>query len=374
MGISLSEIGAEWLSWGISAGILALFILLALASKLILTWIVQTLAHRTKTTLDDLIVHSLTRPVFVALIVVGLWIALARLPELAPYINIIHKVFIIIYIGIAAVAVVRVVHAFLTWYGTEVATRTKTNIDNRLVPILKRVVDIAIYAIALMIILDRLNVNISPILAGLGIGGLAVALALQSTLSNFLAGTYVITDAVIQKGHYVMLDSGQEGTIEDIGWRTTKIRHWQGNLIVLPNSKLAEAIVTDFEMPDTSMVFTIDCGVSYDSDLVKVERITLEVASELLKKHPAGAKDFEPAVRFKQFGDSNINFAVIMKGIDRLSQFILKHEFVKALHQRFQEEGIEIQYPARKLYLADRSSELFRDVIQGQIGRNDKPI
>lgn len=348
--------GEPWVQWAISGGIFALFVLLAFASRLILRVVRHFLKKHTRTILDGLLIKALTGPVFAILIVAGLWIAVARLPEIDDYVDTIHKVFIITYIGIAAVALISVIHALLTWYSAEIAHRTKTTFDDRLIPILRRVVDIVIYAIALMIILSQLNINISPLLAGLGIGGLAVALALQSTLSNFLSGTYVITDAVIQRGHYILLDSGQEGTVEDIGWRTTKIRHWQGNLIVLPNNKLADAIVIDFERPEAPMIFTVDCGVSYDTDLEQVERVSIEVAKNLLDNHPFGAKDFAPLVRFKQFGDSNINFAIMLKGIDRVSQYALKHDFIKALHKRFQAEGIEIQYPARKLYFADNAS------------------
>ncbi|MDP2919479.1 MAG: mechanosensitive ion channel family protein [Dehalococcoidia bacterium] len=350
MNFAFEPTQADFIRWGISAGIFAVFLALAFLSRIILSGIVRLLAHRTKTTLDDLINKSLTGPVFTALIAAGLWIALARLTELDPYDKYIHQGFAVLYIIIAAVAVVRVVNALLTWYGTEVATRTQSDVDDRLVPIFKRIADVIIYGIALILILDQLGMEISPILAGLGIGGLAVALALQSTLINFLAGTYVITDAVIRKGHYISMDGGPEGWVEDIGWRTTKLRHWQGNLVVIPNSKLSEAIVTDYEKPEASMLFAIDCGVSYSSDLDKVEKVTLDVARKLLKENPAGAKDFEPVLRFNKFGDSNINFAVVLKGVDRAAQYILKHEFIKELNKRFQQEGIRIEYPARRLY------------------------
>lgn len=171
-----------------------------------------------------------------------------------------------------------------------------------------------------------------------------------------MSGTYVISDSVIRKGDYIQLEGGPEGTVEEIGWRTTKIRHWQGNIIVLPNSKLSDAIVTDFERPESAMLFTVNCGVSYDSDLEHVERVSIEVAKNLLGNHPLGVKDFAPVLRFKEFGDSNINFTITLKGIDRAAQFVLKHEFIKALHKRFKTEGIVIEYPTRKLYFADKTS------------------
>ncbi|MDD5189989.1 MAG: mechanosensitive ion channel family protein [Dehalococcoidales bacterium] len=339
----------DWTRWGISAGIFAGFLLLAFASKFILTSVIGAFTRKTKTILDDLIIKALTAPVFALLVAGGLWIALTNLSELDKIEDIIHKVFTIIFIGIFTVALVKVVHALLEWYGTEVATRTASDIDDKLVPVFRRIADVIIYILAFLVMLGRLGWDIGPYLAGLGIGGLAVALALQPTLSNFLSGTYVISDSIIRKGHYIMLDNGTEGNIEDIGWRTTKIRTWQGNLVIMPNSRLSDAIVTDYERPDESMAFSIDCGVSYNSNLQQVEKITLEVARNLMQTNPVGVKDFEPVLRFKQFGDSNINFSVVMKGIDRPAQFVLKHEFIKQLHARFQQEGIDIEYPVRKL-------------------------
>ena len=287
-----------------------------------------------------------------------MWLALLQIPELSPHLDVVRDVGVILFIGVATVAVDRVVNALLVWYGIEIAPRTKVDFDNKIIPLLQRVSRIIIYSLGLLIILDQLHVNISPILAGLGIGGLAVALALQSTLSNFLAGTYVMSDAVIHTGDYIMLDSGHDGFVEGIGWRTTKLRNWQGNLIIFPNSKLAEAIVTDFEKPERAMAFSVECGVSYESDLAKVERVALQVAEETMRKFPEGVKDFQPVLRFKSFGDSNIDFDIVLKATDRAAHFALKSEFIKSLHKRFGEEGIDIQYPVRKLILSSGQSAL----------------
>ncbi len=342
----------EWLRWAIAGGILAFFIVLALLSRAVLKGIMLLVAHHTKTKLDDMLVNSLGGPLFAGLIVAGLWLALIQIPELAPYLDIVRQAGVISFLTVITVVAVRVANVLLVWYGVEIAPRTKFDVDDKIIPLLQRVSKILIYAIGLLIILDQMNVNISPILAGLGIGGLAVALALQSTLTNFLAGTYVMSDAVIHTGDYIALDSGQEGFIEDIGWRTTKLRNWQGNLVILPNAKMSEAIITNYEKPDKAIIFAVECGVSYESDLSVVEKVALAVAEETLTKFPEGAKDFKPVLRFKRFGDSNIDFTVVLKSLDRVGQFTLKHEFIKILHKRFGEESIEIQYPVRKLYFA----------------------
>ena len=340
-----------WIRWAIAGGIVAISLLLAFLSKYIIGAIVKPFTKKTKTIIDDLIVEALNAPVFAWLIAGGLWIAAIRLIDTKNVENVVHKIFIIIFIGIGGVAVSRVVHAILHWYSVEIAPRTATDFDDRLIPLLSRVSDIIVYSLAFLVIMGNIGVNIGPFLAGLGIGGLAIALALQPTLTNFLSGTYVISDSVIRKGDYIQLESGLEGTVEEIGWRITKIRHWQGNLVILPNTKLSDAVVTDFEKPDISMVFGVEGGVSYDSDLDKVEKVITEVASEVMRIYAEGGKDFTPIVRFKNFGDSNINFSVVLKAANRGASFALKHYFIKALHKRFQDEGIVMEFPARKLYL-----------------------
>jgi small-conductance mechanosensitive channel len=350
-GITIDTI---WEQWAFSGCIVVLFIALAFLSRFLMQILLKLVAHRTKTNLDDMIIQALKGPIFIALIIGGLWVGLYYNPQLEGQSDLIHKIAVALLILVAAAAIVRLLNAFLMWYAHDIAPRTKTNLDDKLLPLIRRVGQVIVYALALLILLDQLGINISPLLAGLGIGGLAVALALQPTLNNFLAGTYVVSDAVVHIGDYIKLDNGPEGFVEDIGWRVTKIRHWQGNLIVIPNSKVSDAIVTDFEQPDKSVVFALDCGVSYDSDLEKVEKVVLEVAKDILKKYPEGDKDFTPAVRFNQFGDSNILFSVTMKANDRAGQFLVKHELIKALHTRFQREGIEIQYPVRKVQMISK--------------------
>jgi small-conductance mechanosensitive channel len=343
--------------WLVSGGIVFLAFLLAFLSKYILGAIVKPFTKKTKTIIDDLILEAVNMPLFAVIIAGGLWIGINRILTDAKVESIVNKIFIIIIIVIIGMVISRVVHAILEWYSVEIAPRTASDFDDRLVPLLSRVADVIVYSFAFLVILGRIGVDIGPYLAGLGIGGLAVALALQPTLTNFLSGTYVISDSVIRKGDYIQLESGLEGTVEEIGWRITKIRHWQGNLVILPNTKLSDAVVTDFEKPDLSMIFGVDGGVSYDSDLERVEQVILEVATDVMKNNPEGVKDFTPSVKFKNFGDSNINFSAVMKAQNRAGTFALKHYFIKALHKKFRAEGIVMEYPVRKVYVEGNASQ-----------------
>ena len=351
--VGILAIVTNWQNWTVSIIIVAVFFILALVVRLFLKRIVSIFTQKTKTILDDLIVKAIVTPIFLFLIFGGLWIAISRTPELARYLTVTHKIFTSVFIIIGALAITRVANAFLTWYGAEIAIKTQSKIDDKLIPLLRRVVIFVVFVLALLFILQAWGINISALLAAIGIGGLAVALALQPTLTNFLAGTYVMSDAVIRIGDYIMLDGGHEGFVENIGWRTTKLRSWQGNTIIIPNSKMADAITTDFEEPDKSVLFGIDCGVSYQSDLETVEKVTVDVARDVLKRLPEGAKDYEPVLRFKQFGDSNINFSIVLKSNDRAGQFVVKHEFIKALNKKYREENISIEYPVRKLLIPD---------------------
>ena len=199
-----------------------------------------------------------------------------------------------------------------------------------------------------MIILDTLGVSISPLLGGLGITGLAVALALQPTLGNFFAGTYVTADGAINIGDFIELNGGPAGNVIEVGWRSTKIRTIYNNLVVIPNSVLADTIVTNYQSPNDAMSVIVGCGVSYDSDLSQVESIALETASSVVSSSSYAA-DFDPIVNFKSFGDSNIDFYIFARAKDRGASFKLTSELIKAIHAEFTKQSIEINYPVRKL-------------------------
>ena len=249
----------------------------------------------------------------------------------------------------------------IKWYLANVAGKTATTLDDTLLPIFRRVLPITVYAVGTLVAIDNLGVSISPILAGLGIGGLAVALAVQPTLSNFFAGTYVVTEGELKAGDFIELDGGPSGYVESVGWRSTKIRSRFNNLVIIPNSRMAESIVTNYFSPTPAMNVIVTCGVSYESDLEQVENIALEEAAALVKESTHSIKDMDPFFGFSNFGDSNIDFFIFLQAVDRNGTFILKSQLMKRIHSRFTAEGIEINYPVRKLVLADEVN--FEEII-----------
>ena len=209
----------------------------------------------------------------------------------------------------------------------------------------------SILILGAVFVLDVLDVSITPVITALGVGGLAVALALQDTLGNLFAGLQIVASKQIRPGDYLLLDTGQEGTVTDTAWRTTTLRTQSDNLVIVPNSVLAQAIVTNYRLPAEAVATTVEFGVGYDADLQHVERVVAEVAAEVMDAagHDVGERD--PIVRFRSFGESQILCAAILYVPGYGDQFPLRSAFIKQLHERFAEEGISFPFPARTVHL-----------------------
>jgi len=206
-----------------------------------------------------------------------------------------------------------------------------------------------IFLLGALVILDTLHISITPLLASLGVGGLAIGLALQGTLSNLFAGMQIISDQPIRIGDFIKLESGEEGYVTEIGWRATKIRMLPNNTVVIPNSKVADSVLINYYLPDTELAVLVQVGVSYSSELEHVEKVTIEVAKEIQQTVPGAVVEFQPFTRYHTFDSSSINFTVIMRAKEFVDNYLMKHEFIKRLHARYRTENIVIPFPIRTL-------------------------
>lgn len=287
------------------------------------------------------LIHSFRNMPLLWFGIAGMFLSVHKVELSIEVMNIFHKVLLAAIVLSATVFAARVGVGFVDIlaekYGSVITSTS----------ILENLTLFFIYAIGLMVLLNSLGISIAPILTALGVGGLAVALALQDTLSNLFSGIYIILTREINKGDYVKLNSGEEGYIADITWRNTTIKALSNNMIIIPNSKLANSIITNYMRPEKEMSVLVQVGVGYGSDLEKVERVTNEVSKEVLTEVEGGVPEFDPFIRFHTFGDSSINFSVILRTREFVGQYLLKHEFVKRLHKRFRQEGIKIPFPIR---------------------------
>jgi small-conductance mechanosensitive channel len=291
--------------------------------------------EKTKWQGDNVIVSALKGILTITFLILGLYIS-------ATYLNLNPKL---------ADLLKKVLNSALVLIGTIAASRIIIGLINinsvkieRIFPassILQNIIKIIIFILGGLIILKTLNISITPILTALGVGGLAVALALQPTLSNLFSGLQIIASKQLKPGDYVSLDTGQEGYVEDITWRHTAIRALANNMYIIPNSKISEAIVTNYHKPSKDLSVLVQVGVSYNSDLEFVEKVTIDVGKEIMKNIPGAQSEFEPFTRYHTFSDSSINFTVILRVNEFVDQYIVKHEFVKALQKRYKRKELK---------------------------------
>ncbi len=332
------------IGWGIG------LILTSLAAAWLLYWGLNRLAKRTDASmLTARLVNSIAGPAALLVIIQGFSLALNFFTPLRQQQALIQRINLVLIIILGSHILARMGHVLVSWYAQTVAVRTETTLDDTFTPLVRRLLVLSIYAVGALILLDSIGVSITPMLTGLGLSGLAVALALQPTMANFFAGLQVLTDRVVAVGDFVELESEVRGYVVEVGWRSTRIRSTHENLIVVPNSRLVDSIITNYDNPHQEVAVIVEAGVSYSSNLAHVEQVALEVTRQVIRELPEAVKNREPWFGFDTFGDSNVNFWIWHYATNYLATFRLKSELIKRLHARFEQEGIEINYPVRKL-------------------------
>ncbi|MDO8428319.1 MAG: mechanosensitive ion channel family protein [Candidatus Diapherotrites archaeon] len=334
----------------IVVAILCSILIGALISKVLLKHL-KRLTSKTITSLDDKIIHALEKPIFFAVLLLGINFGL----EFTEFktLSLRTPVFQVLVILIVVHALFSLIDALIAWYVEEIEVRRKHKIGD-IMPTIRRVVRIIIIALSATVILSSLGVEITPIIAALGIGGLAVALAFQDTLSNFFAGIYITMDRPIKLGDFVEFENTVRGYVVSIGWRSTKVRTLENNLVIISNSKLSQAIITNYYAPTKDMAVVIPCSVVYGSDLDKIEKITIDAAREVQKKVKGAVPDFDPFIRYHTFGDHGIQFSIILRVQEFVDQYLVKHEFVKELSKAYQKVKIEIPFPQVTVHMASQ--------------------
>jgi small-conductance mechanosensitive channel len=319
-------------------------LLTAFLSRTLLRWLAKH-AKRTKWDGDDVVVDALRTVVPWAAIAGGAAAAAAVLPLTRTVQRTVNQSLTVLLIFVVTLSAARVIAGLV-----QSVTSSRSGVAGS-ATIFVNITRILVLAIGFLVVLQTLGISIAPLLTALGVGGLAVALALQDTLANLFAGIHILASKTVQPGDYIKLSSGEEGYVEDINWRQTTVRALSNNLIVIPNGQLAKANMTNFMRPEQQLTVLVQVGVSYDSDLEQVERVTMEVVAEVMREITGAVPDHEPAVRFHTFGDSRIGFTVIL-GVGEFSdQYRIKHEFIKRLHRRYREEGIRVPAPTRNVSL-----------------------
>ena len=346
-----------WVEPVVAIAVVLVSMLVAAFVHLAVFPLIMHLAHRTPTELDGILIQAARWPLNVGVMVLGIYLSLTLTLDLPSgvqgFIDIVAQatgaLLLVILFG-------RVVSRGMDWAIEEQGKRTRHTVDTRLLLMLRRVLAAMIYGLGLLLVINILGIPISPLIAGLGLGGVAVALAIQPTLSNLFAGTYVMTEGVVSPGDYIEMEGGIAGYVLEVGWRSTRLRTWSNNLVVVPNARFAETIITNYYEPDPPVNVYLTCGVSYDSDLARVEAVSMDVMNGVLDTSPHGVKEYGAYFGFDNFGESNVDFWLFVQARDRLASFELRSALIHELHRRFDEEGIVINYPVRSLQFPNGAS------------------
>ncbi|MCK5211493.1 mechanosensitive ion channel family protein [Candidatus Parcubacteria bacterium] len=307
---------------------------------------------KSKTNLDDKIIQATKLPVRYLAILLGFFFAFRdfgwtwMIKEKEFGMADIFFVFIAILVAFTASRIMKTV---FSWYGE---TEKGENVNQTMFIFSRKVVSALVYLIAAMIILGQFEIQIGPLLAGLGVMGLAIAFGLQETMANLFAALFLVMDKSINVGDWIKLESGTKAYIEDISWRSVRIRTIGGNTVIVPNSKFVSQNISSYDYPVRSFYTSIGVGVAYGTDLEKAEYVAMQAAEKVIKDEEVTEQENNPIVRYKEFGESSIDFIVIVKVDSVQDEGRIKHALIKQIAKDFEAANIEIPFPQRVVHKA----------------------
>ncbi len=334
-----------WWHWITPICILLVSLLVGLWLRMFLVPRLLRWAAQTRWETDDVLIKAIRGPIVLWSLMGGVYLAL-KFSQLPPEaVDVAGPILKALWIFSVAWVSANTVSALILHYAA------RWEIALPMTSLTQNLAKLIILALGVLIILDSLGVKIGSLLAALGIGSLAVALGLQDTLSNLFAGLYITMSQNLRVGDYVKLEGGDEGYVDDIGWRSTTIRMLPNNLLIVPNSKISQAVITNYHLPSKELAVMVEVSVDYASDLERVERVTTEVGRDVMETVTGGVPGFEPIVRYHTFGDSGVQCTVVLRAKEFVDQYLIKHEFIKRLHRRYGQEGISIPFPVRTVLM-----------------------
>lgn len=307
----------------------------------------HALTKKTKSDLDDIIVKALERPVIFAVIILGIYLGRPILTLSEKALGIYDKIITVFIIWCVAWFIARIVDSLIANYVRPLTSKkTKIRIDDTIYPVAKGVVNFVIYAIAIVVILQNLGVEVNGVLAGLGIGGLAFALAAQDLIGNMFGGAAIIADKPFEVGDRVKVE-GQDGFVRKISLRTTTLETFGKTNIVIPNKTIADSVLENISREDMRREKVV-LGVEYSTSTAKMEKAK-KLLAQIVKKNDK--TDDNSLVHFIGFGPSSLDIQLIywIKDLDEI--LATKDEIHFAIKKAFEKEKIAFAFPSQTVYL-----------------------
>ncbi len=323
--------------------ILVISLIVAFIVKLVTNNVLKPWAKRTKTKVDDLVIKSISSIVFYIIVILGFKFGFQHFEfDVAIYHNMVDTLFIVI----VSILIIKIISNFAKHWLEEWAAKTKSTADDRLIPLVAKILKVVTIILAFIFIFDVWDINISPLLATAGIAGLAVGFAVKDSLANILGGIQLVLDKTFKVGDKIQLESGEMGVILDIGIRSTKLKTYDNEVIYIPNGNLANIKIKNFTVPDLSIRVNVNFGVVYGSDPERVQQVVLET----LKKIDTVLEDPEPVVQFMQMSDFSLDFTARAWVASYTEAYSMKIKMTEEIYEALNKANIGIPFPTRTVY------------------------
>ena len=330
-----------------ATAVLIIFFIISKLVILIAEKISLKLASKTKTKVDDEIVDIINKPLSLIILLFGFKLFFLEIWKNMFFESYIDRTIVSIMAVIIIFTSIKIIDCIIQNWGMDWAKKTKSHLDDQLVRLVHQFSTILLYIIGFLWVLSIWGIKVGPLLAGLGIGGLAIAFALQPTLANIFGGVSLILDKTIKVGDIVKLDSGESGTVYDIGIRSTRVKTWNNEILILPNSKLVDSKVTNFNQPDRTIRVDIEFGVAYGSKIDKVKKLALDC----LKKEKFVMKDPAPKIFFLNMGDSALLFKLMFYVDDLSNKWETHQSVIEKLYTSLNKNKVSIPFPQREIWV-----------------------
>ncbi|BAQ60959.1 small-conductance mechanosensitive channel [Geminocystis sp. NIES-3708] len=284
--------------------------------------------------------------------VIFIWFIVGTIALILPSLNLptplnilLQKIIIVIALFMATILASRLAVSAIHVY----SKKSKTTVS--LTSLFEYLTKVIIFSIGFLIIIQSIGIQITALITAFGVGSLSIGLAFQNTLSNLISGVNIIVSGKIRPRDYIEFKSGEEGYVIDVELKYTLIKDIFNNIIVIPNRQIIDASFKNYTLENSWMLLPIKIVINYDSDLEKVEQITLQIAKQILENIDGGCKEFEPFLRYDNFDYYGINLTVYLKIHEYLDRLLITHEFIKKIYKIYQQENITLAYPLVNPYL-----------------------
>lgn len=328
--------------------ILIAYIIIAKIFLVITEKVIHVFTKKTKTHLDDLIIEKTKNPIFWILIILGIDYSFEKLNlPFEKFDKIILDILVSIIILFITIIVARLADIFIDFWGKKWAEKTNSTLDDELLPIFHKASKVVLIFIGIVVILAYWGVDVTGLLAGAGVAGIIIGLAVKDSLANIFGGISLILDESIRAGDKVKLETGELGVIENIGLRSTQVRSYNNETFIIPNGKLSNMNIQNYARPNLNQRVNVKFSVAYGSKVEDVRALVLK----LIKSEKSILKDPEPVVDFVEMGDSGLNMVARFWIDDFNNDYPMQISMTEKIYNALNKGGFEIPFPTRTVYL-----------------------